>query len=270
MWLFLWDSEPSKIFVGDTQISKVFLWDTQVRPSWGGWWQPWANTLAYLPLEWDVLDHSGNGRHWQWKAWTGAGTPSYATLPSWKVVAKINWDWGTGNSSNVSIVVPYCRPKTVSVRMYKCTTNETWFNEQDAGAWKYFMGEKDSDGWDWWAFRLTWNYSWYPYCWFQNWGWDNKVFSQHTYIWHRQHLVATYDGTKTKYYINKQFQWELNMPILVNDNLFMWTAPFEYSSPYPEVRFFWYFSEAILEDVYWATTDIENYYDQTKADYWIS
>lgn len=33
MWLFLWDSEPSKIFVGDTPISKVFLWDTQVRPS---------------------------------------------------------------------------------------------------------------------------------------------------------------------------------------------------------------------------------------------
>jgi len=34
MWLFLWDSEPSKIFVGDTPISKVFLWDTQIRPTW--------------------------------------------------------------------------------------------------------------------------------------------------------------------------------------------------------------------------------------------
>lgn len=33
MGLFLWDSEPSKIFVGDTPISKVFLWDTQVRPT---------------------------------------------------------------------------------------------------------------------------------------------------------------------------------------------------------------------------------------------
>jgi hypothetical protein len=34
MWLFVWDSEPSKIFVGDTAISKCFLWDTQIRPSW--------------------------------------------------------------------------------------------------------------------------------------------------------------------------------------------------------------------------------------------
>lgn len=50
MGLFLWDSEPSKIFVGDTPISKVFLWDTQVRPSgWWGW-HPWANTLLYMPM----------------------------------------------------------------------------------------------------------------------------------------------------------------------------------------------------------------------------
>ncbi len=45
MWLFLWDSEPSKIFVGDTPISKVFLWDTQARPVR---WLP--NT--YQAVEW--------------------------------------------------------------------------------------------------------------------------------------------------------------------------------------------------------------------------
>lgn len=33
MGLFIWDVEPSKIFLGDTPISKVFLWDTQIRPS---------------------------------------------------------------------------------------------------------------------------------------------------------------------------------------------------------------------------------------------
>lgn len=34
MGLFIWDVEPSKIFLGDTPISKVFLWDTQIRPTW--------------------------------------------------------------------------------------------------------------------------------------------------------------------------------------------------------------------------------------------
>ena len=62
MWLFVWDSEPSKIFVGDTSISKVFLWDTQVRPSG---WKPWANTLAYFPFVDDALDHS-----WNWTVLT--------------------------------------------------------------------------------------------------------------------------------------------------------------------------------------------------------
>lgn len=33
MGLFLWDSQPSKIFVGNTSISKVFLWDTKIRPT---------------------------------------------------------------------------------------------------------------------------------------------------------------------------------------------------------------------------------------------
>jgi len=50
MGLFLWDSEPSKIFVGDTAISKVFLWDTQVRPS--GW------AYSYDFTTWTISDFS--------------------------------------------------------------------------------------------------------------------------------------------------------------------------------------------------------------------
>lgn len=51
MWLFLGDSEPSKIFVGDTPISKVFLWDTQVRPSgWAIW------TYSYDFTTWSTSD----------------------------------------------------------------------------------------------------------------------------------------------------------------------------------------------------------------------
>jgi hypothetical protein len=33
MWLFLWDSQPSKIFVWDSEVSKVFVGSTQIRPS---------------------------------------------------------------------------------------------------------------------------------------------------------------------------------------------------------------------------------------------
>lgn len=66
MWLFVWDSQPSKIFVGDTPISKVFLWDAQVRPtkneydiditnfksttssSWLGWERAWCFSMDWM------------------------------------------------------------------------------------------------------------------------------------------------------------------------------------------------------------------------------
>ena len=50
MGLFLWDSEPSKIFVGDTAISKVFLWDAQVRPTW--WLPSEYQEVEYIQSSW--------------------------------------------------------------------------------------------------------------------------------------------------------------------------------------------------------------------------
>ena len=52
MWLFLWDSEPSKIFVGDTPISKIFLWDTQVRPTWWGRLPSGYQEVEYIQSSW--------------------------------------------------------------------------------------------------------------------------------------------------------------------------------------------------------------------------
>lgn len=33
MWLFVWNTTPSKVFLGEQQYSKVFVWDTKVRPA---------------------------------------------------------------------------------------------------------------------------------------------------------------------------------------------------------------------------------------------
>lgn len=47
MWLFIWDTQPSKVFVWDTPISKVFLWDTQVRPT--------AQAYRTFTIVWDEV-----------------------------------------------------------------------------------------------------------------------------------------------------------------------------------------------------------------------
>jgi hypothetical protein len=60
MSIFLWDSEPSKIYVWSNEVSAVYVWDTQIYPAG---WKPWANTLAYYPLETDTKDYSWNNRN---------------------------------------------------------------------------------------------------------------------------------------------------------------------------------------------------------------
>ena len=97
MWLFVWDSQPSKIFVGDTSISKVFLWDTQVRPtkitktytlsSWVSLYMAWFKPQSiiyecdyYTPSSWwtgcslKIGDWSVN--LW-WYIWGGKNIWSY-------------------------------------------------------------------------------------------------------------------------------------------------------------------------------------------------
>lgn len=138
MWLFVGDSQPSKIFVGDTPISKVFLWDTQVRPSgWWGW-QPWANTTLYLPLDWDLTDpYNQVTYNWVW-------TSSFAT-------------WGTGvQAANFtwSNAVALWAGKDFIDGTWECTVL-FWFTttspstEQRCSfnvSWKYFMINRISGG----------------------------------------------------------------------------------------------------------------------------
>ena len=78
MGLFLWDSEPSKIFVGDTPISKVFLWDVQVRPSS----QPITQIWIYWSESLWVIS-------FQTSAWNGI---SIADKNLWATQVYNSWD----------------------------------------------------------------------------------------------------------------------------------------------------------------------------------
>lgn len=83
MWLFLWDSEPSKIFVGDTPISKVFLWDTQVRPSWWGWWPTYTYDFT-VSDNW--FSYTWDGWIQGWESWQWFYLRSRSTLEVYSLV----------------------------------------------------------------------------------------------------------------------------------------------------------------------------------------
>lgn len=118
MWLFVWDSEPSKIFVGDTQISKVFLWDTKIRPK--DVWELSTDFTKYTSLAqiqaqwwtWTTNISSTAPTYSYWSNGMGVGASAsygyiyggiYVKLPSpiadWnKIVMKYNWSISTAQS----------------------------------------------------------------------------------------------------------------------------------------------------------------------------
>lgn len=82
MGLFLWDSEPSKIFVGDTPISKVFVWDTQVRP-----------TFKVFTISRTEQSNMSSG--WTYSddaAWLTAGSTAFDEF-FWYSAVRLNTSW---------------------------------------------------------------------------------------------------------------------------------------------------------------------------------
>ena len=95
------------------KLQKIYVWSQQVRPSG---WQPWANTLAWYPLETDTKDYSWNNRDW---------TNSNVTFSG---------GIATFNGNNAVVTVPdasWQRPTanfTISAWARATSWTHTWYN----------------------------------------------------------------------------------------------------------------------------------------------
>ena len=257
MWIFVWDSEPSKIFVGDTPISKVFLWDTQVRPTG---WQPWANTLIYLPLNWDALDYSGNGRDgnvfsnwwtysWEYISWSSGEKYFYSSATNLDYWVWIDWT-------------------------YMDTAIGTW--DRTISIWHKFAAQSDGtplwmwskSGWTRWEwFWLYWNF--WPKAWIVRYYDDPQtwVLSLDT-GWH--HYVLTYNNVnKSRMYIDGVLQTFVSNAgasfNTLSNQYHLWALRL-----YNNNSATYSFSKFIIENIVWSAQDVSDYYNLTKWNYWIS
>ena len=90
MGLFLWDSEPSKIFVGDTEVSSVWVWANKVRPT-----RPTSLSYNFTDGTWSVSWAEQKGRLFYgdktvvnfWARWLQR---NYGTTSSYWVT---RWGW---------------------------------------------------------------------------------------------------------------------------------------------------------------------------------
>lgn len=221
-------------------------------------WQPWENTLLYLPLESDVVDQS-------WQATTRVFTTSslsYTTV--WWVPSVHIWSTGW-----IKLTTPYplqsdvTKPMTLSILVYitnwQISTRRAIFDIA-ATNWNRLF----------WAFKENTNN-------IQFWNQDTDIYAQFTdYINNWMHIVVTWSvWNPLKMYIN----WELKTTWWTNLTRPRWNWPYSHDNAQwilcdRNVNSYgdglnWNARELILEDAEWTAQEVADYYTRIKSKLWI-
>jgi len=218
-------------------------------------WKPWANTLAYYPLETDTKDYSWNGRD---------GTNSNVTFSN---------GIATFNGNNAMVTIPHSDRQ-------KPTANFTISVRAKATSWSAS---------EWWAYMIVakqqfWaqNYQNFYYSILINWNkyagggitnwnsWSTFPWDTNISIWlNERHLyVLTNNGTEKTLYLD----WQQIGQATENTISSSFSVPLTIgnASSYNHNAYFnWNISKVIFEDKTWTAQEISDYYNQTKSNYWL-
>lgn len=211
------------------------------------WWQPWANTVAYYKLETDGNDYSWNWNNWQ--SWN----VTYGTW-SGKQCAHFNGNWNCGISlpalwsfSNLTMSVwvktSRSQASTATVAILAPTSdNKNIGIQMNSGT--ITLSRWDGSN----AYDTT------------DWSWTNNV---------RHNIIATYNSSWAKLYVDWVYIWQNTASTSVVSEAYT-SRIGSNDNQQDSFAYYGYASELIIENVVWSATDVANYYNDNKANYWIS
>ena len=224
--------------------------EKQVYPAW---WKPWANTIAYYPLNWDANDYSWNSRN------LTATDITYNTLSSWLKVAYLNWSSSYAIINNQSISMSECT-LNIWIKRWQISNSETWWSIWYWGDAAYRISPNSSTEWNLWhlLYANWWVFQWTNNTWIRNWEWANYV------------SVTTSSGNK--FYVNGQevalsySRWNSSIGFGTRNfnNIVIWKHPTISAD-----RTKWEASNWIIEDKARTAEEVAKYYNLTKAKYWL-
>lgn len=257
-WLTNWTTYYYAAFAvwdnGTESISNV----RNVTPS--SWWTPWADTIWYYPLtsstQW--TDQSGNGRDF-----TAHGSITYWTY-GWVSCCYVN-QWQLNYMfPNSGDWLPSSWNYTISLWYYHVANPS-----QDNGQMAQF-----SQGSNMWDSRIgmdipvTWpsdvsNKPWLAII-TSSWGrFSSPAISLTLNAWH--HCVVTKNGSTLTLYVN----WVSSASTTYGGYWDLWNYWISRDETYTR-SIIGYVSNAIFEKKCWTASEVADYFDDTKADYWIS
>lgn len=213
----------------------------------GGWWQPWANTIAYYPLTSTstVNDMSGNNN----------------TLTNrWAIFTTLLWvDCADINNNGFYISSWF----TLNTETISC-----WFNLKNGNIHNTIIKQ-------WSSFWQNVFGVWYrPSLWLAItdwwWSWTKEIIvSWDLTVWQWYHLVLTQENWKNwKMYLNWNLytSWWDSRTTTPDWPFYIWYSDINPSNTY----WYNYISEVIIENKVRTAQEISNYFNQTKSLYWIS
>jgi hypothetical protein len=240
-------TEPKSIKIWTTDIKRETIrpngTEKQIRPAW---WQPWANTIAYYPLD---STNTVNDMKGSWTAYnlTKAGTVTF--------------------TDNYSVFNANGRLDSQISSMPTNWTVVFWLNHTTTTSWEQTVISK------WWA--STQNYRWW-FCIDSN----NKLKVQINDSWRdvitlenwvRYMVTYTWSNSWSASCVQKVYiNWETTPAInttapLYNSNstyIRMWWRPTAYN-------YRWKLSNVILENKVRTDQERLDCYNQTKWNYWL-
>lgn len=233
--------------------SKLILnWEEYQFAAPSGWWQPWANTMAYLPLKWNLTDLAWN---YTWTSWanlqwdtTVADIPvAYVSTNDWYAYTTTNWPTIDGsNSYTVSWWV-----KLSDVTKAMSIIDIDYWTYRGLAMTKFYDGAYKQ-----YFIIYLWWYSW-----------SSGIEYLYTYNpWTNWNLyTATYSPWNIKWYINGSLVSQQSVTL-------SWSiSPTSYISIGKSNKTqSTYYSDILFEQSEKSAQEISDYYNQTKSLYGIS
>lgn len=214
----------------------------------GGWWrQPWANTLLYCPLNstdtytdqsWNNVQTTSNWVSFWTYVWVDCAYFDF----NWShkiVIPTIAWTFTYMTMS----VWSYMTNNNAVTQIFMIEWNNTNLSLQPSSSWQ--LQSQTYDGGD---HYVT----------------DGNGLN----AWH--HQVVVWDNGTSYLYVDGQFIWSDNTSSIINMGILdgaMWWHAAENNNIF---AYWWYLSNAILEDKARTAQEVADYFNQTKFLYGIS
>lgn len=254
-WMKIWWGTQANYesLTPDSNTAYLIVASQPTPPS--PWRQPWANTIAYYPLDSanTVGDLSGNNytliNDWGISFWT-YNWVDCCYINSWMLSSQI-----TSVSRNaLTYNIWYCEE---SAPTYDNGSLISMSYADPRSSWGFFTGVVRAKGRPSWAYWIAWAIA-IP------WSDAGSTASSVTAnTWYN--ICYTFDGSVWTLYVN----WQLIGTVTES-----WSNDITYLNISRSMdlnrSIKWYVSEAIYEDKIWTQTEITNYFNDTKANYWIS